>query len=72
MYEVDKVLKEACVLLSELTNLTCIVETPSMKRSRININSAYTIDEYNLIAVIVTDSGVIKNHRIKVSHMPIK
>ncbi len=70
MYEVDKVLKEACVLLSELTNLTCIVETPSMKRSRIISIQLMTIDPFNLIAVIVTDSGVIKNHRIKVSHMP--
>ena len=72
MYEVDKVLKEACVLLSELTNLTCIVETPSMKRSRIVSIQLIGIDKSNIVAVIVTDSGVIKNHRIRVSHMPME
>ena len=72
MYEVDKVLKEACVLLSELTNLTCIVETPSMKRSRIVSMQLIGIDKSNIVAIIVTDSGVIKNHRIRVSHMPME
>ena len=64
MYEVDKVLKEACVLLSELTNL--------MKRSRIVSMQLIGIDKSNIVAVIVTDSGVIKNHRIRVSHMPME
>lgn len=70
MYEVDKLLKEACLLLSELTNLTCIVQTPSMRRSYIKSIQLMKIDEHNLISVIVSDSGVIKNHRIKVVNMP--
>ncbi len=70
MYEVDTLLKEACVLLSELTNLTCIVQTPSMKRSYIRSIQLVKIDETNLISIIVTDSGVIKNHRIRVMNMP--
>ena len=67
MNEVDTILKEACVLLSELTNLTCIVQTPSMKRSYIRSLQLIRIDDFNLIIVIATDSGVIKNHRIKVN-----
>ena len=67
MHEVDTILKEACVLLSELTNLTCIVQTPSMKRSYIRSLQLIRIDDFNLIIVIATDSGVIKNHRIKVN-----
>ena len=70
IHEVDTILKEACVLLSELTNLTCIVQTPSMKRSYIRSLQLIRIDDSNLIAVIVTDSGVIKNHRIKVNNVP--
>ena len=70
MHEVDTILKEACVLLSELTNLTCIVQTPSMRRSYILSLQLIKIDESNLIIVIVTDSGVIKNHRIKVKTVP--
>lgn len=70
MHEVDAILKDACVLLSELTNLTCIVQTPSMKRSYIRSLQLIGIDTTNLIAVIVTDSGVIKNYRIKVNVVP--
>ena len=70
MNEVDTILKEACVLLSELTNLTCIVQTPSMKRSYIRSLQLIRIDDFNLIIVIATDSGVIKNHRIKVNSIP--
>ena len=44
MHEVDTILKEACVLLSELTNLTCIVQTPSMRRSYIRSLQLIRID----------------------------
>lgn len=32
LYEVDKIIKQATQLLSELTKLTCIVKTPSAKK----------------------------------------
>ena len=48
----------------------CIVQTLSMKRSYIRSLQLLRIDDSNLIAVIVTDSGVIKNHRIKVNNVP--
>lgn len=70
MLEVDKIVKQASTLLSELTNLTCIVQTPSVKRSYIKSVQLLIVDDYNLVSVIVTDSGLIKNHRIKVNVMP--
>lgn len=70
MYEVDKIVKEACTLLSELTNLTVVVQTPSVKKSFIKSIQLIKVDKGNLVLVIVTDSGIIKNHRIRVSAMP--
>ncbi|MBE6051623.1 MAG: heat-inducible transcriptional repressor HrcA [Clostridium sp.] len=70
MLEVDKIVKQASTLLSELTNLTCVVQTPSVMRSYIKSVQLMKIDEYNLVSVIVTDSGVIKNHMIKVKRIP--
>ncbi|GAB6169632.1 heat-inducible transcriptional repressor HrcA [Clostridium carnis] len=70
MYEVDKIVKQACSLLSELTNLTSIVQTPSVKKSYIKSVQLLVIDNHNLVSVIVADSGVIKNHRIRVTEMP--
>lgn len=70
MLEVSKIVKHASTLLSELTNLTCVVQTPSMKKSSIKSIKFMKVDEDNLITVIVTDSGVIKNHVIRVKNMP--
>ena len=65
MYEVDKIVKQACSLLSELTNLTTVVQTPSVRSSYIKSIQLLPIDSHNLVSVIVADSGVIKNHRIQ-------
>lgn len=70
MLEVDKIVKQASTLLSELTNLTCIVQTSSIMRSYIKSVQLLKIDEHNLVSVIITDNGAIKNHRIRVSKMP--
>lgn len=70
MYEVDKIVKQACSLLSELTNLTTVVQTPSVRSSYIKSIQLLTIDSHNLVSVIVADSGIIKNHRIRVNNMP--
>lgn len=70
MYEVDKIVKEACSLLSELTNLTVVVQTPSVKKSYIKSIQLLKVDSSNLVSVIVTDNGLIKNHRIRVNVMP--
>lgn len=70
MLEVDKIVKQASTLLSELTNLTCVVQTPSVMRSYIKSVQLMKVDENNLVSVIVTDSGVIKNHMIKVERVP--
>lgn len=70
LYEVDKIVKQASTLLSELTNLTCIVQTPSVRKSYIKSIQLLKIDNHNLVLVVVAQSGLIKNHRIRVLEMP--
>ena len=70
MLEVDKIVKQASKLLSELTHLTCVVQTPSVNMSYIKSIQLLKVDNYNLVSVIVTDNGVIKNHRIRIGKMP--
>lgn len=65
--EVDKIVKQATVLLSELTKLTCIVKTPSVKKSFLKTIQLVNIDSCNVLSVIVTDSAVIKNNIIRVN-----
>ena len=70
MLEVDKIVKEASTLLSELTNLTCIVETPSVKKSILKSVQLIKVDEHTLVSVIIPDKGEIKNHRFRLDKMP--
>lgn len=70
LYEVEKIIKQTSTLLSELTKLTCIVKTPSVKKSCIKSIQLIAIDATSLLCVVVTDSGIIKNSMIKLSKVP--
>ena len=67
LYEVDRVLKQATSLLSELTKLTCVLRSPSVKKSYIKSIQLIKIDNADILSVIITDAGIIKNNIIKVS-----
>lgn len=66
LYEVEKIVKHATQLLSELTKLTCIVKTPSANKSYIKSIQLLSVDNNNILAVIITDTGLIKNTIIRV------
>lgn len=66
MYEIDKIVKQATTLLSDLTKLTCIVRTPSVNKSSLKSLQLVSIDPLNVLAVIITDTGLIKNSIIKI------
>ncbi|MDF2884177.1 MAG: heat-inducible transcription repressor HrcA [Clostridiaceae bacterium] len=67
LYEADKMIKQATMLLSELTKLTCIVKAPSIGKSYIKSIQLISLDNYNVLLLIVTDSSIIKNNIIKIS-----
>lgn len=66
LFEVDKIVKQATQLLSELTKLTCVVKAPSASKSYIKAIQLLNIDNSNILAVIITDTGLIKNHMIRI------
>lgn len=70
MLEVDKIVRQTSALLSELTKLTCVIEAPSVKKSFIKSIQLIKVDENNLVSVILTDTGVIKNHIIRLNKVP--
>lgn len=70
MLEVDKIVRQTSSLLSELTKLTCIIQTPSVKKSFIKSLQLMKVDDTTLVSVIITDTGAIKNHIIRVNKAP--
>lgn len=70
MLEVDKIVKQTSALLSELTQLTCVIEAPSVKKSFLKSIQLIKVDEHSLVTIILTDTGLIKNHIIKLHKVP--
>lgn len=65
--QMDEIIKHTTMLLSELTKLTCIVKVPSISKSYIKHLQLVNIESNNnILLVIVTDNGVIKNNVIRV------
>ena len=67
MLEVDKIVKQTSSLLSELTKLTCVIEAPSVKKSFIKSIQLIKVDNHNIVSVFLTDTGLIKNHIMKLN-----
>lgn len=70
LFEMDRMLKQATQLVSELTKLTCIVNPPSVTRSAIKSLQLISLDESQMLLMVITDNGIIKNNIIKVLHSP--
>ncbi|MEY7998975.1 heat-inducible transcriptional repressor HrcA [Clostridium sp. Mt-5] len=67
LFEVDKIIKQAIYLLSELTRLTSIVRAPSVKKGHIRHIQLVNIESNsNILLVLIIDSGIIKNNFIKI------
>jgi len=64
MGQVDKIIKRASVILSELTNYTAVLTTPEMKRGAIKTVELVPIDSASALIILVTNEGVMKNKRV--------
>ncbi|MEW9096689.1 MAG: heat-inducible transcriptional repressor HrcA [Clostridiaceae bacterium] len=65
LYEMDKMIKQATTILAELTGLTSIVRSPSVKKSSLKSIQLINIDGNSILSVIITDAGIIKNNIIR-------
>jgi heat-inducible transcriptional repressor len=70
LYEVDRMVKEATIILSKLTKMATIVKAPSVRKSFIKMIQLMPIDENDILIVVVADSGIIRNNVIKVNNHP--
>jgi len=69
LFEMDKVLKQASILVSDLTKLTCIANPPSVKKSTIKSLQLMSLEDNQMLLLVITDNGLIKNNIFK-AHAP--
>jgi heat-inducible transcriptional repressor len=65
IYEVDKIIRRVTKLISEVTNYTSAVLSPSVKKSKVMSIQLIQVSLTELVAVVVTDTAIIKNVVIK-------
>ncbi len=62
--QIDKIIKRASVILSELTNYTAVLTTPEMKRGAIKTVELVPVDSSSALIILVTNEGVMKHKRV--------
>lgn len=63
--EIDNIIKRTTKLLSEVTSYTAAVLSPSVRRSSLKSIQLAQINETDVLAIIITDTAVIKHVVIK-------
>lgn len=59
--EIDSLIENSTKILSKLTNYTALAIAPQFERSTLKHIQLIPIDEYEILVVIVSDSGIVKN-----------
>ncbi len=65
--EIDRLVKHASKLLSQMTQYTSIVLAPQLRRTRIRQIQLIRIDNATVLAVIITDAGIVKNSILRLA-----
>ncbi len=63
--EIDRLVKHASKLLSNMTQYTSIIMTPQLKKTCLKHIQLIAINSSTILAVIVTDAGIVKNSVLK-------
>lgn len=59
--EIDRMIKHASKLLSQMTQYTSIITTPQVKKTALKHVQLIKINSATVLAVIITDAGIVKN-----------
>lgn len=63
--EIESIIRKTARIMSQLTKYTSLVINPYLKDCRLRHIHFILLDSHSLVAVIVTDSGMVKNTIIK-------
>ncbi len=66
--EIDRLVKHASRLLSQLTHYTSIVLAPQLRRGGLKHIQLIRIEKAAVLAVIITDAGMVKNSVLRLVH----
>ncbi|MCL2717836.1 MAG: heat-inducible transcriptional repressor HrcA [Lachnospiraceae bacterium] len=65
--KIDQVLKQAAKVLATNTNYASMISAPNYRRNKLKFIQLTKVDQNQLLAVIVVEGNVIKNHILQVT-----
>lgn len=68
--EIDKILKQTSIMLSELTNMAIIAETPDVNNLRIQSVQIVSLGNNSIMVVVVLENSTFKNTILRLKHSP--
>lgn len=69
-FEIDKIMKQTAMMLSELTNLVVVAKKPSFSKAHVRNIQLIQVEVNTILAVIMVDHGAITHKLIKLNHTP--
>lgn len=66
--ELDRLIEEVSSIISSLTSYTSVVISPEMKSDSIKHIELIFIDNYTILLLLITSTGIVKNKKIRVSN----
>lgn len=67
LFDIENILRSKVALISKLTNLACVLRIPPVIKNSIKSIQFIKISTYNLLVVIITNEGIIRNNIIKLN-----
>lgn len=64
--ELDRTIKHAASLLSEITNLTSFAITPKQDENKLKYINILPVDDYTVVLMIVAENGKVSNTALKI------
>lgn len=65
--EMNQLIRQAAVVLSDITNYTSIAVSPSAKKSRIKAVQVVPVETGRVLVIVVTHSGIVRNVIVNIS-----
>jgi heat-inducible transcriptional repressor len=69
-FEIDKIMKQTAMMLSELTNLAVVAKKPSLSKAHVKNIQLISMEKNTILAVIMVDHGAITHKLIRLNHSP--
>ncbi|WP_066495304.1 heat-inducible transcriptional repressor HrcA [Abyssisolibacter fermentans] len=66
--EIEQLVQSSLNILSDLTRYTTLAVAPNLKASKLKHIQLVLLDEYRILVVFVTSTGIVKNTIIRLSH----